>query len=122
MAIQRPALAQVRNVVSCCITDGGRAKGESHIYLDNTSDGYVWVTAYRNSDKTTGAWCVAPHTFDKHGLRVPTEEVRFEISRGRCQGHPVLFNKLRGFPFGEGSQRMTYYVHGANGNYWYGNY
>jgi hypothetical protein len=105
---------------------------ESHIYFENKSDAFVWVTAYeRNTDiipgqmgKTVGAWCVAPGQPDRHGVSARVNEVRAEVSAGGCQRH-VALNQLRGFPYGEHdgqfSHTMTYYIHGKNGTYVYSN-
>jgi len=108
------------------------ARYESHIYFQNNSDAYVWVTAYeRNTDiipgqmgKTVGAWCVAPGKYDQHGVTARVNEVRAEVSAGGCQ-RTVVLNELRGFPYGEHdgltSHTMTYYVHGKSGHYAYNN-
>ena len=111
-----------------------RADSESHVYFENQSDAWVWVTAYSGTTgggsvpvisvgKAEGAWCVPPGAFDKHGLRVAIYEVRAEVSARGCQQHPVLLNQLRGFPYAHaGSKTMTYYIHGAKGHgYTYGN-
>jgi hypothetical protein len=109
---------------------------ESHVYFDNTSDASVWVTAYSQSEceKTMsgrpscnrggseGAWCVAPGKYDQHGLRAHIYEVRAEVSQAGCQRHPVALNQLRGFPYSYYKSTMTYYVHGKNGQYVYGNH
>lgn len=39
-------------------------------------------------DKTEGAWCVKPHSFDDYGLRVVIHKVRVEISDVGCQHEP----------------------------------
>jgi len=113
---------------------------ESHIYFQNNSDAFVWVTVYTTDHtgfdgrkfvplpgKAIGAWCVAPGKYDQHGVTARIYEVRAEISRDGCQRLPVLVNELRGFPYdlpdggGPVSNVMTYYVHGRNGNYVYNN-
>ena len=70
---------------------------ESHIYTDNRTDVWVWVTAYNvfgpAVSKIEGAWCVAPHSFDKHGLHEAIREVRFEVTKNHRCGHPVLMDK-----------------------------
>ncbi len=76
-----------------------RAGGSSYITTNNTSDAYVWVTAYKKHMIVTttqaGAWCVAPHKDDTHGLTTLVVAVRTEISRNHCQGNPVVVNHLR---------------------------
>jgi hypothetical protein len=117
---------------------------EGHVWLQNKSDAYVWVTAYTGDHmemaptrwvpipgKAVGAWCVAPGAFDKHGLRAHLYEVRVEVSAHGCQRNPVLLNQMRGFPYdippnlpdprSHVSLTMTYYVHGKNGQYVFNN-
>ena len=70
---------------------------ESHIYTDNRTDVWVWVTAYNVFgplvSEIKGAWCVGPHSFDKHGLRSAIREVRFEVTKNHGCAHPVLMDK-----------------------------
>ena len=108
---------------------------ESHIYFDNQSDAAVWVTAYPGSicggtvfgsgcagTKDAVAWCVGPHSFDKHGIANSIYEVRAEVTKPGCH-HPVMLDQKRGFPFanGKSSNTMTYYIHGSNGKYVFNN-
>ena len=108
---------------------------EAHIYFRNNTDAWVWVTAYSHGVYTTypspmvfpggpaGAWCVGPHQYDQHGLRISIYEVRAEVSEKGCQRHPVLLNELRGFHMDKNTDigRMTYYIHFQNGRYVYNN-
>jgi hypothetical protein len=104
---------------------------ESHVYVHNTTDAYVWVTAYGMAEnflqpnspgKSKGAWCIPPGKYDQHGLKTELYEIRVEVSAAGCQREPVLFNEMRGFPrdYVKGdhiSRTMTYYVAGTKGKY-----
>ena len=95
---------------------------ESHIYTDNRTDVWAWVTAYEvygpMVSKIQGAWCVGPHSFDKHGLRASIREVRFEVTKNHACAHPVLHDET---VFGPASNvtisTHTYYVDYKDGRY-----
>jgi hypothetical protein len=73
---------------------------ESHVWTNNdTTDAYVWVTAYRTdiAIPQAGAWCVPPGKHDQHGLHATLNHVRIEVSHGGCQHTPVLRNEYRDF-------------------------
>jgi len=78
-------------------TTTSRAAGETHIYVHNETDAYVWITAYEGSYHTGGAhaWCVSPHSTDRHGVAVYIFDVRAEISTGGCQRNPILLDVTR---------------------------
>jgi hypothetical protein len=87
---------------------------ESHIWTENRTDVWVWVTAYNvfgpGVSKIEGAWCVGPHAFDKHGLHAAIREVRFEVTHHGCS-HPVLLDKtVFGPPSNVTKSQHTYYV------------
>jgi hypothetical protein len=68
------------------------AGGESYIRTHNETGKYVWITVYSKPmglySKQEGAWCVKPHSFDDHGLRVVIHKVRAELSDVGCQHEP----------------------------------
>jgi hypothetical protein len=70
---------------------------ESHIYVNNMSDAYAWVTVYHGSGHTgvLGAWCVKPRIYDRHGLQTSVYETFVEVSQDRCQGHILVSRDFR---------------------------
>jgi hypothetical protein len=63
------------------------AAEQSHVYVQNLTKAWVWITVYSktymghgNYAGAEGAWCVPPGKYDKHGLTVRIREVRAEIS------------------------------------------
>jgi hypothetical protein len=88
---------------------------ESHIWTENRTDVWVWVTAYNVFgplvSEIKGAWCVGPHSFDKHGLHSAIREVRFEVTKNHGCAHPVLLDKtVFGPPSNVTISQHTYYV------------
>jgi hypothetical protein len=75
--------------------------GESHVYTHNTTDNWVWITAYEPKpgsydEINRGAWCVHPHSYDKHGLHAHIRRVRAEVTVRNC-AHPVVADLWTGF-------------------------
>ncbi len=72
------------------------AGGESYIRTHNESNKWAWITVYSRPmgmyDKIEGSWCVAPHSFDDHGLRAVIHKVRAEVTQAGC-GHPVVLDR-----------------------------
>jgi hypothetical protein len=95
---------------------------ESHIYTENRTDVWVWVTAYAvygvMASKIEGAWCVGPRSFDRHGLHASIREVRFEVTKNHGCAHPVLHDeRVFGPPSNVTSSTNTYYVDYQGGRY-----
>jgi hypothetical protein len=116
----RPALAALLLTAAVLAAAGPVQAAESHVYVQNKSDAWVWVTAYTGTAaarKNAGAWCVIPGILDRHGLRADVSEVRAEVTQSGCK-HPVMLDQRRSFPSGAGpSNTMTYYIRGAKGAY-----
>jgi hypothetical protein len=103
-----------------------RAATESHVWVQNDSDKWAWITVYQDTNESImghkfdevnhGAWCVAPHTFDKHGLRTGLSRVSAEITQKNC-AHPVSITLSAAFPHSGGIQTNTYHVAGQDGRY-----
>jgi hypothetical protein len=92
-------------VVALCLTTGANAQAvygaggpyETHITTHNETDMAVWITAYSprlGGGKIEGAWSVAPHSEDSHGLRTLVTDVRAEINAGACSGTNRLDSQL----------------------------
>lgn len=96
---------------------------KSFVYTDNQSDTYVWITVYGNATTAAsamaqlfpgvgqvltnaqiqgsiqGAWCVAPHSYDKHGLSTQLFDVRAEVMSPASKNcaHPVVLDSTHAF-------------------------
>ncbi|HEY5258432.1 MAG TPA: hypothetical protein VIJ12_08650 [Candidatus Baltobacteraceae bacterium] len=105
---------------------GFAAGSESHIYTNNKSDSWVWITVYQDTsggpqwggyssnEKNIGAWCVAPGQFDKHGVHADIYSVRAEVTYSGCS-HPVRADLRQSFDrhYYVGVYTLT----GSNGHY-----
>ena len=92
------------------------------MYTNNESDAWVWVTTYGLAGDPTsfkgflslyaqqgqmiasgqikgsiqGAWCVKPHSFDKHGVTALIYDVRSDVTKANC-AHPVMLDRTMRF-------------------------
>ena len=109
---------------------------ESHIYVENKSDAFAWITAYTPAgcflsratvdlrtcqlEHIAKAWCVSPGAFVKTGIANAIYQVRAEVTIRGCSP-AVKLDRTLGFPMNPGVNVMTYYVHGSNGKYTFNN-
>jgi hypothetical protein len=93
---------------------------ESHIYTDNKSDAYAWITAYPGASHSgaLGAWCVPPGKYDQHGLTTHVTDVQIEVSSTGCQHNPIILKTfLLTHLTKPGLVRNEFTVTGAKGRY-----
>lgn len=106
---------------------------ESHVVVVNTTDKWVWVTAYQaecrlapppappyvvcGQGRKDGAWCVAPGSTNHHGHNVQLAVVRAEVTSKNC-AHPLYLDRELSFPWQRGPiVTETYLVSSQNGTY-----
>jgi hypothetical protein len=103
-----------------CLPQDNRA---SFIASRNDTDWYMWVTVYRynpwslNFRTAEGAWCVAPHQRDEHGLHTVLAEVLFQWSPGRCQTEPYKVSHQWSFDNCKGNRWEYVWVSNPQGIY-----
>jgi len=96
-AFKRSIVALLLLAMTFATAGPAYAYGKSFIRIKNETDKYVWVTVYSKPSglytKTVGAWCIAPNTYDDHGVTAEIKEVRTEVSAVGCQHLPMLLDR-----------------------------
>jgi hypothetical protein len=101
---------------------GTASAAESHIYTDNKSDAFAWITVYPGASHSgaLGAWCVPPGKYDQHGLTTYVTDVQVEISHKGCQHNPVILKTTALTHLSRGGYlKNEFTVRGAGGRYFF---
>jgi hypothetical protein len=114
-SLQKLAALALSGLVFGAVVAQPALAGETHIYTNNTSDAFAWITVYQGSfhSAVRGAWCVPPGKYDKHGVSATIFETYVEVSQGGCQRHNLLARDVFVKRYG----KFELHVSGSNGSY-----